>query len=342
MVLGLLRGLNNRPRVKRAVFTGTGAYLPTERLTNFDLERMVQTSDDWIVQRTGIRERRRAAADQATSDLATEAAREALAAADLPAEDVDAIVLATMTPDNVTPAAAVHVQAALGARHAAAFDLNAACTGFVYAVTVGAALVKSGIFDNVLVIGSECNSRLINWHDRNTCILFGDGAGAAVLSGDAGTGESDIIDWELGTDGTKADLITVPAGGSRRPASAETVQEELHYMSVKGREVFKFAVGIMGDMIERILSRNRLTVDDLKLIIPHQVNYRIVSACSERLGIPLEKFYLNIDRYGNTSAASIPIALDEACKAGRLQRGDLVCLLAFGAGMTWGFNLLRW
>ncbi len=342
MVLGLLRGLNSRPRVMRAVFTGTGAYLPDTRLTNFDLQRMVDTSDEWIVQRTGIRERRRAADDQATSDLAIEAAKRALLAAEIPGEALDAIILATMTPDTVTPAAAVHVQRALGARRAAAFDLNAACTGFVYGVTVGAAFVRSGIFRHVLIIGGECNSRLINWQDRNTCILFGDGAGAAVMSGFPGTGESDLIDWELGTDGNRADLITVPAGGSRQPASAATVGNNLHFMTVKGREVFKFAVNIMVEMMERMLSRNKLAIDDISLIVPHQVNTRIISACCERLGFPLETFYLNIDRYGNTSAASVPIALDEASRTGLLNRGDLVGLLGFGAGMTWGYNLIRW
>jgi 3-oxoacyl-[acyl-carrier-protein] synthase-3 len=262
--------------------------------------------------------------------------------ANLPAESLDAIVLATMTPDTVTPAAAVHVQRALGAQRAAAFDLNAACSGFVYAVTVGAAFVRSGIFRHVLIIGSECNSRLINWQDRNTCILFGDGAGAAVMSGFPGTGDSDLIDWDLGTDGTRADLITVPAGGSRQPATAATVEQNLHYMTVNGREVFKFAVNIIVEMIDRMLSRNKLTIDDISLIVPHQVNSRIISACCERLGYPLETFYLNIDRYGNTSAASVPIALDEASRAGLLNRGDLVCLLGFGAGMTWGYNLIRW
>ncbi len=342
MVLGLLRGLSNRPRVRRVVFTGTGAYLPSERLTNADLERMVDTTDEWIVQRTGIHERRLAAPHQATSDLAVEASKRALEAAGLPADQLDAIVLATMSPDSLAPSTAVHVQAAIGAERAAAFDLNAACTGFVYAVTVGAGLVKSGIFRNVLVVGSECNSRLINWEDRNTCVLFGDGAGAVVLSGETGNGESDIIDWELGADGTKADLIRIQAGGSRMPATVETVQRKLHFMEVRGREVFRFAVNSMVNMIQDMLRRNRLTAEDLRLIIPHQVNYRIVSACSERVGIPMEKFYLNIDRYGNTSAASVPIALDEACRQQLLKRGDLVCLLAFGAGMTWGFNLLRW
>ena len=303
---------------------------------------MVDTSDDWIVQRTGIDERRLAAPGEATSDLAIKAARNALAAANLPAEALEAIILATMTPDQTTPAAAVHVQHALGARRAAAFDINAACSGFVYAVTVGAAFVRSGIFRHVLVIGSECNSRLINWHDRNTCILFGDGAGAAVLSGFPGNGDSGHrrlgagVGREQGRfhNGARRRLALPGLGGdgARRPSLHDAQRP-------RGFQVRRHRHGFDGraDPGAQQAHHRRHTADH-----PHQVNSRIVSACCERIGVPLDRFYLNIDRYGNTSAASVPIALDEACRAGLINRGDFVCLLAFGAGMTWGYTLVQW
>ncbi|HAK95596.1 MAG TPA: 3-oxoacyl-ACP synthase [Planctomycetes bacterium] len=339
MAVASFRGLG---RTKRAAFTGTGAYLPARRMTNADLERMVDTSDAWIVQRTGIRERRIAAPEEATSDMALHAARAALADASLRAEDLDAIVVATMLGDRLVPSTAALVQAALGAPHAAAFDVGAACTGFVYALAVGASCVKSGLFRNVLVIGSECNSRIVDWTDRNTCILFGDGAGAAVLAAADGGEGSDILDVELGCDGAKAGLITIEAGGTRLPATPDTAAGGRHLLRMNGREVFKFAVNIMCHMLVDMCRRNGIALDDIALCIPHQVNYRVIEACCERVPLPLGRFYLNIDRCGNTSAASIPIALDEAVRAGRLARGDLVCILGFGAGMTWGSALVRW
>ena len=303
---------------------------------------MVDTSDAWIVKRTGIRERRIASPDETTSDMAAAAGRRALAAAGLEAEALDALILATMSPDAPTPATACAVQTRLGARDAAAFDLNAACTGFIYAAAAGAAFIRSGMFRHVLVIGSDCNSRIINWSDRNTCVLFGDGAGAAVFSGhDDGAG-ADILDCELGCDGACADYIRVPAGGTGMPATHATVDGGLHFLTMNGREVFKFAVTSMVAMLTNAAKRNGLTPGALDLIIPHQVNYRIIAACADRLAIPMTRFVINIERYGNTSAASIPIALDEAVALGRLQRGDTVCLLGFGAGMTWGYTLLRW
>ncbi len=329
-------------RMKRAVFAGTGSYLPARRMTNADLERMVDTSDAWIVQRTGIRERRIAAPGEATSDLALPAARAALADASLAAEDLDAIIVATMLGDRLVPATAARIQADLGARRAAAFDLNAACTGFIYALAAGAAGIKSGLFRNALVIGSECNSRMVDWTDRNTCILFGDGAGAAVLAAADGAGGSDILAFELGCDGAKADLIAVEAGGTRLPTTPETAAAGRHFLTMNGREVFKFAVNPICRMLTDLCARNGIALNDIALCVPHQVNYRVIEACCERVPLPLDRFYLNIDRCGNTSAASIPIALDEAVRAGRLARGDLLCLLGFGAGMTWGSALVRW
>ncbi len=339
MAVAAFRGLG---RVKRAVFSGTGAYLPVRRMANAELERMVDTTDAWIVQRTGIRERRIAAPGETTSDMAVAASRPALAAAGLPPEALDAIVVATMLGDTIVPSTAPIVQNALGARNAAAFDLGAACTGFVYALAVGAACVKSGMFANVLVIGSECNSRLVDWHDRNTCILFGDGAGAVVLTAGEGEGGSDVLDVELGCDGARANLIDVPAGGTRLPASAQTVAASRHFLTMNGREVFKFAVSVMCQLLTSMCARNGVTFKDIALLVPHQVNYRVIEACCERVPLSTDKFYMNIDKYGNTSAASIPIALAEALDEGRIARGDLVGILGFGAGMTWGSTLIRW
>lgn len=328
--------------MKRAVFAGTGAYLPAQRMTNADLERMVDTTDAWIVQRTGIRERRIAAPDEATSDMALRAARGALESASLRPEDLDAIIVATMLGDTLVPSTAVLIQAALGAPHAAAFDVGAACTGFVYGLAVGTACVKSGLFRNVLVIGTECNSRIVDWTDRNTCILFGDGAGAAVLTAGEGDEGSDILDVELGCDGAKAGLITIEAGGTRLPASPETVAAGKHLLHMNGRDVFKFAVNIMCHMLAGMCRRNGIALEDIALFIPHQVNYRVIEACCERVPLSPDRFFLNIDRCGNTSAASIPIALDEAVREGRIARGDLIAILGFGAGMTWGSALVRW
>jgi len=325
-----------------AYIQGTGAYVPRRVLTNADLEKMVDTSDDWITQRTGIRERRIAADEEATSDLALEAARQALGRCGVHAEDLDAVIVSTLTPDTMTPATAAYVQNGLGAVKACAFDLNAACTGFVYGVTVGSSLIASGVYGTVLIIGAETLSRVIDFTDRNTCILFGDGAGAAVLARAPEGSPSRIIDHYLRSDGGGGDLIVIPAGGSRSPARARTVEERLHFLKMQGREVFKFATRSMIELLETALQRNGLAVEDLDIVIPHQVNYRVIEAALRKVPVPEERIYLNLDRYGNTSAASVPIALDEAVSAGRVKRGDLVLLVAFGAGLTWGYNLLRW
>ena len=330
---------------------GTGAYLPERVLTNHDLEQMVDTSDEWITQRTGIRERRIAAEDESTSDLALHAARRALAESDLYPEDVDGIILCTVTPDTSCPAAAAYVQENLGARRAFAFDLNAACTGFVYGLTVAGSLIGTGLYRHILVVGAEALSRVVDFTDRNTCILFGDGAGAVVVSrredGDEGgkagrEAPSGLLDSYLRSDGGGKELIMIPGGGSRHPATAETVAEGLHFLRMQGREVFKFATRSMLELLEVAFQRNGITASDLDLVIPHQVNYRIIEAVLRKISIPTDKLYLNLERYGNTSAASVPIALHEAVAEGRLKRGDLVLLVAFGAGLTWGYNLLRW
>ena len=321
---------------------GTGRYVPEKVLTNTDLEKIVETSDEWIIKRTGIRERRIAAEDQSTSDLALEAARMALDRAGIAAEDLDAIILATLTPDTYCPAGACYVQNLLGATNACAFDLSAACTGFVYGITVGASLVRTGVHKNVLVLGAETLSRFIDYTDRNTCILFGDGAGAAVLSRAEEGGDSRLLDHYLRSDGGGADLIIMPGGGARRPSSHDTVDGKLHFLSMQGNDVFKFATKSMQTLIETAIERNGLSADDLDLVVPHQVNSRIIDTVLRKVDIPEEKIYLNLQRYGNTSAASVPMALHEAVEEGRIQEGSLVLLVAFGAGLTWGYNLVRW
>ena len=321
---------------------GTGRYVPEKVLTNTDLEKIVETSDEWIIKRTGIRERRIAAEDQSTSDLALEAARMALDRAGIAAEDLDAIILATLTPDTYCPAGACYVQNLLGATNACAFDLSAACTGFVYGITVGASLVRTGVHKNVLILGAETLSRFIDYTDRNTCILFGDGAGAAVLSRAEEGGDSRLLDHYLRSDGGGTDLIIMPGGGARRPSSHDTVDGKLHFLSMQGNDVFKFATKSMQTLIETAIERNGLSADDLDLVVPHQVNSRIIDTVLSKVDIPEEKIYLNLQRYGNTSAASVPMALHEAVEEGRIQEGSLVLLVAFGAGLTWGYNLVRW
>lgn len=319
---------------------GTGSYLPEKILTNAELEKTVETSDVWIVERTGIKARRIAEASIATSDLATRAAEIALADAGISAEEIDLIIVATVTPDMFLPATACIVQDNLKANKAAAFDLSAACSGFSYGLAVGSMFIRNGIYRKVLVIGAEVLSKVLDWTDRNTCILFGDGAGAAVL-GEVETGYG-ILGMDLGADGSGGDLLKLPAGGSRQPASLETCQNRLHFLQMNGNEVFKFAVRIMGESALKALEDAGLTPDDIDCLIPHQANTRIIKSAAKRLQVPLEKVFVNVDKYGNTSAASIPIALDEAAKSGRLQKGNLVVLVGFGAGLTWASCVLKW
>jgi 3-oxoacyl-[acyl-carrier-protein] synthase-3 len=323
----------------KARIAGTGSYAPTRVLTNADLEGMVATSDEWIRERTGIRERRIAATGEACSDLAVQAGKRALAAAGVAASDLDMILVATCTGDFPLPATACLVQYQLGATKAGACDLSAACCGFVYALSVADAYIKTGM-RHVLVIGSEVMSAITDWTDRNTCVLFGDGAGAVVLS--ASDGERGILSTDLRSDGTLCELIMVPGGGSRTPPSEKVLSERLHYIKMKGNETFKVAVRTLEDIARATLAANHVQVEDLDLYIPHQANVRILKAVMERLGLPMEKVLLNLDRYGNTSAASIPIALDEAVREGRIKDGSLVMLGAFGAGLTWASAMIRW
>jgi 3-oxoacyl-[acyl-carrier-protein] synthase-3 len=323
----------------KACIAGTGSYAPARVLTNADLERMVATSDEWIRERTGIRERRIAATGEACSDLAVQAGKQALAAAGLAATDLDMILVATCTGDYPLPATACLVQYQLGATKAAACDLSAACCGFIYALSVADAYVKNGM-RHVLVIGSEVMSAITDWTDRNTCVLFGDGAGAVIVS--ASDGERGILSTHLRSDGALCELIMVPGGGSRTPPSEKVLAEHLQYIKMKGNETFKVAVRTLEEIARATLSANGLRVEDLDLYVPHQANVRILKAVIERLGLPIKKVMLNVDRYGNTSAASIPIALDEAVREGRIKDGSLVMLGAFGAGLTWASAVIRW
>lgn len=323
----------------KAWIAGTGSYVPARILTNEDLERMVATSDQWVRERTGICERRIAAGGEACSDLAVQAGKRALTAAGLAATDLDMILVATCTGDYPLPATACLVQHQLGATKAAACDLSAACCGFVYALSVADAYVKNGM-RHVLVIGSEVMSAITDWTDRNTCVLFGDGAGAVVVS--AGDGERGILSTHLRSDGALCELIMVPGGGSRTPPSEKVLAERLQYIKMKGNETFKVAVRTLEEIARSTLSANHLRVEDIDLYVPHQANVRILKAVIERLGLPIERVMLNVDRYGNTSAASIPIALDEAVREGRIANGSLVMLGAFGAGLTWASAMIRW
>lgn len=327
-----------RPRARIA---GTGSFLPEKVLTNFDLEKMVDTSDQWITTRTGIKERRIHAEGTATSDLAIKAARKALEMAETAAEEVDAVIVGTITPDTLLPACACWVQHRLGAKNAAAFDLSAACSAFIYGLTIASGLIVGECTKTALVIAAETLTSITDYTDRTSCILFGDGAGAAVLKQVEGDGRG-ILSCSLGADGSGAEMMIVPAGGSRRPSSHETVGQRLHYMKIRGREVYKFAVMKMVELVQKEVEEANLSLDDVKLIVPHQVNIRILESAANRLGLGMDKIYVNIDRVGNTGGASIPIALDEANRRGMLQPGDIVVLVAFGGGLTWASALVRW
>ncbi|MFT3781626.1 MAG: beta-ketoacyl-ACP synthase III [Nibricoccus sp.] len=321
---------------------GTGSYTPSRVLTNDELSKKVDTSDEWIVSRTGIRERHIAAEGESTSDLAANAARAALADAGLTATDIDLLILATITPDIPMPASATIVQHKLGINsHAACFDLNAACSGFVYGIDTASAMLASGRYRHALVIGAEKLSSVVDWKDRTTCVLFGDAAGAVVLGPSRGDGAR-IIGTKLYSEGGMAELLSIPAGGSAKPTSALTIESNQHFIKMKGREIFKVAVREMEDAVEEILEQHALSPDQISCVIPHQANLRIIEALSKSLEIPLDRFFINLDRYGNTSGASVPLALDEARRAGRVRRGDTTLLVAFGAGLTYGAALVRW
>ncbi len=323
-----------------STIAGMGLSIPPRVVTNRDLEANIDTTDEWIQTRTGIRERRVAADEVATSDLALDAAREALTAAGVRAADLDLIIVGTATPDMLFPATACLVQDRLGAKRAGAFDASAACTSWAYAVALGHAAIAAGRAERVLVIGAETLSRIIDWTDRATCVLFGDAAAAVVLRPCAP--DEGFLAFHLGADGAGGPLICQPGGGSRRPASVDTVAAREHYIKMNGREVYKFAVRTIPRAIERVAAQAGIAVDDVDCFVPHQANLRIIEASAKRLGQPLERFFINVDRYGNTSSASVPVALYEAVQQGRIRPGDLVVFVAFGGGLTWGAAAMRW
>ena len=319
---------------------GTGSYVPESILTNKDLEKIVDTSDEWITTRTGIKERRKAPNEIATSDMATKAAILALQDAKISAKDLDMIIVATVTPDMAFPSTACLVQKNIGADNAFAFDIEAACSGFIYGLSIAEQFIKSNSLRNVLVIGGETLSRITDYSDRNTCVLFGDGAGAAIVSKTYdGYG---ILSTYLGSDGTKGGLLYMPAGGSKIPPSEKTVKESMHYIKMDGAGVFKFAVKIMAEAAEKALSKCGMDRDSIDFLIPHQANTRIIEAAAKRLKISNNKVFVNVDKYGNMSAASVAIALDEANREGRLKKDDIVVLVGFGGGLTWGSIVMKW
>jgi len=320
--------------------TGVGSYVPERVLTNAELEKRVDTSDEWITSRTGIKERRLAAENEFTSDLATRAAMRAMEKAGVTAEQIDLIIVATITPDMVFPSTACLVQRKIGARRAAAFDLEAACSGFIYGLEIAQQFIMSRTYDTVLVIGAEKLSSIVDWEDRNTCVLFGDGAGAAVLQNRVGA--HGLLTAVMGADGEKAELLFMPGGGSQCPATANSVASRLHYLRMEGKETFKNAVQAMQTAAEEALRRCEIDISRIKCVIPHQANRRIIDAVAERLGAQPEQMFINLDKYGNTSAASVAIALDEAVESGRVQRGELILLVVFGAGLTWGAAVIEW
>ncbi len=332
--------IDDREKEVRVMVAGTGAYLPERVLTNAELEQMVDTSDEWIQARTGMRERRIARQDEASSDMGAAAARVALGDAGLAAEDVELLIVATSTPDMLFPSTACLIQNALGATHALCYDLSAACSGFLYGMETARAMLQSGLYRNALVIGSDKMSAVTDWSDRGTCILFGDGAGAFVL--EPTTTHRGIMATVSGADGSLGDLLMIPAGGSRMPATAETVAEHQHTVKMAGNNVFKHAVRCMTEAGQDALRKAGLTSADVKWVIPHQANMRIISAISERVDIPMDRIVVNLDRYGNTTAATVPVALDEAVRDGRIQRGDVLLMVVFGGGFTWGAMVLEY
>ncbi len=324
----------------RATITATARYLPERVLTNFDMEKIIDTSDEWIRTRTGIETRHIVSNGQATADLSTHVAKQLLERSGTKPEDLDIIILATVTPDRVFPSTAAIIQDNISAKNAWGFDLSGACTGFLYALETGANFIASGRYKKVMVIGAETMSSIIDYTDRNTCVLFGDGAGGVML--EPATNDEGILDSIMHIDGSGADFLQMPAGGSLLPASYETVDKRLHSIQQDGKTVFKFAVRGMAEVSADILKRNNLNGQDIKLFIPHQANKRIIDAAAQRCDISENQVLININKYGNTTAATIPIGIDESVEDGRLKKGDLVLLAAFGAGFTWGSTLIRW
>ncbi len=327
--------------MKRAKIIGTGSYAPEKVLTNDDLAKIVETSDEWIFDRTGIKQRHMAAEGEVTSDMAWKASMRALEMANTRPEDLDAIIVGTISPDMPMPSCAAFLQHKLGAKKAFAFDVSAACAGSIFGLSIAAQYIQSGLLKRVLVVGVELLTRIIDWDDRNTCVLFGDAAGAMVV---APSEDSDrgILSTHLHTDGALTDILCIRGGGSKFPTSEETIREKLHKVSMNGREVFKFAVRALADAVNEGLAFNSMTAADVTHVVAHQANIRIIDAVLERLTIPRSKAWLNIERYGNTSSASLPITLDEANRSGKLQPGDAVAMMAIGAGMSWGSAVVRW
>jgi 3-oxoacyl-[acyl-carrier-protein] synthase-3 len=320
--------------------SGVGSYVPEKILTNADLEKMVETSDEWITSRTGIKERRIAAANEFTSDLAAKAAKRAMKMAGVTADQIDLIIIATLTPDMPFPSTACLVQRKLGAARAAAFDIEAACSGFIYALEIGQQFILSRSYETVLVVGAEKLSSIVNWKDRNTCVLFGDGAGAAILQHRENS--NGLLTAVMGADGNKADLLSMPGGGSACPATLQSVADGLHFLRMDGKETFKNAVNAMVSAANEAMRRCEIDITKIKCVIPHQANQRIIDAVGERLKATPEQLFINLHKYGNTSAASVAIALDEAVHSGKIARGDLILLVVFGAGLTWGAAVIEW
>jgi 3-oxoacyl-[acyl-carrier-protein] synthase-3 len=325
--------------MRRVAIVGTGSYVPEKILTNDDISKIVDTSDEWIKTRTGIRERRIIGKDEAVSDIATKAAIRTCESAGIEPSELDLIIVATATPDFLFPATACIVQKNIGAKNAAAFDLEAACSGFIYSLSIGNSFITTGVYDKILIIGAEVFYNFLDWEDRTTCVLFGDGAGAAILK--PTLKKNCIISNYLGADGSGENTIKLPAGGSRFPASRETISQKLHYIKMRGNETFKFAVKAMSNSVLTVLKQCGIAPSKIDWLIPHQANIRIMKAVAKRLSLPMEKVIVNIDRYGNTSAASIPIALDEAVRGGKIKEGDLIVMVAFGAGMTWASSVIK-
>ena len=319
---------------------GVGSYVPAKILTNQELEKMVETSDEWITTRTGIKERRIGAENEFTSDMAAKAAERAMKMAGVKPEEIDLVIVATITPDMPFPATACLVQKKIGATRAAAFDLEAACSGFIYGLEVGQQFIMSRTYNTVLVIGAEKISSIVDWTDRNTCVLFGDGAGAAILQ--SRENSHGLLTAVMGADGEKADLLYMPGGGSQCPATQKSVDARMHYLRMDGKQAFKNAVQAMESAANEALQRCELDITKIKCVIPHQANQRIIDAVAERLNAKPEQLFMNLDKYGNTSAASVAIALDEAVSSGRVSRGDLILLVVFGAGLTWGAAVIEW
>ncbi len=326
-------------RKLKARIIGHGYFVPEKVLTNFDLEKMVDTSNEWIVSRSGIRERRICSKEESSSTIGCAAAKLALENAGVTSDEIDMIIVSTLAADGLVPATACNLQHYLGATEAAAFDINGACTGYIYALAIASQFIETGRKKKILVVGAECCSKFVDWQDRETCVLFGDGAGALVLSADPDTGIDDI---DMHSDASLADILTIPAGGSKLPATEETVKSRLHYIRMNGKEVYKAAIKLMGKSVSNIMERNKLTKDDIQCFIPHQANIRIIESLRKRLDLPVEKVLINVDKYGNTSSATIPIGICEAIDSGKINKGDRVLITGAGAGFTYGSIIFRY